>query len=59
MGIAQQVAKILEIYGKQKNFTTIVLETNDDWISAIKLYEYCRYQEFAHFDGNIHLKKMI
>ena len=59
MGIAKHIVKILEKYGKQKKFTKIVLETTDDWKSAIKLYENCGYQKFDHSDGNIHLKKLI
>jgi len=59
MGIARHIVKILEKYGKQMKFIKIVLETTDDWKSAIKLYEKCGYQKFAHFDGNIHLKKLI
>ena len=59
MGIARYVVKILENYGKQKKFTTLLVETNDDWNSAIKLYKNGGFQKFDHFDGNIHLQKMI
>ncbi len=59
MGIAGYIVKTLEKYGKQKKFISIVLETNDDWISAIKLYESCGFQKYDHFEGNIHLKKLI
>ena len=59
MGIARHIVKILENYGKHKKFVKIVLETTEDWKSAIKLYESCGYQKFDHFDGNIHLKKNL
>ena len=59
MGIAKYIVKVLENYGKQKKFATIVLETNDDWNSAIKLYKSCGFQKFDQSDGNIHMKKTI
>ena len=59
MGIAKHIVKILENYGKQQKFIKIVLETTDDWKSAIKLYKSCGFQKFDHSDGNIHLNKLI
>lgn len=51
--ITGQLIKAAPGYG----FNRIVVETNEDWFSAIRLYQNFGFQEFDRRNGEIHLFK--
>ena len=57
--IARAMVKALEAHAKNNHFREILLETTDDWDSAIQFYLSLGYQIYAHSDGNCHMKKRI
>ena len=49
-GVANRMIKELELLAKEMGYKKIVLETNNNWISAIKFYRKNGYVEY-HNDG--------
>jgi ribosomal protein S18 acetylase RimI-like enzyme len=54
-GIARRIAVELITIGRDAGFSKIVVETNDDWQAAIRLYEGCGFHPFDHRNGEIHM----
>jgi ribosomal protein S18 acetylase RimI-like enzyme len=57
--IAGAMVRALEAHAKKNNFHEILLETTDDWDSAIKFYRSLGYQIYNHADGSCHMKKRL
>jgi ribosomal protein S18 acetylase RimI-like enzyme len=54
-GIARRLVQELVSSGIKQAYTKIVVETNDDWLGAIRLYEECGFREYDHRSGEIHM----
>jgi ribosomal protein S18 acetylase RimI-like enzyme len=37
------------------DYSQVVVETNDDWDDALRLYRRCGFAEYDHSDGEIHM----
>lgn len=48
------VDRLLHAAG-QRGFRRVVVETNDDWHDAIRLYRRCGFREYDRRDGEVHL----
>ena len=57
--IAGAIVRALESHAKNNHFHEILLETTDDWNSAIQFYLSLGYQIYTRSDGNCHMKKRI
>ena len=55
MGIGRLITNCLIKAAYQFNFSQIVVETNDDWIDAIRLYKQCGFTEYDRHDGELHM----
>ncbi len=55
-GIGRLLVGELLREGREAGYTKIVLETNDDWHGAIRLYRSCGFRPYALRDGEIHLR---
>lgn len=55
MGIGRLITENLIQAAGQYRFRQIVVETNDDWHDAIRLYQSCGFAEIDHRDGEIHM----
>lgn len=55
-GIGRLLVKALLEEGRKRAYTKIVVETNEDWTSAISLYERCGFRPYDHRDGEIHMQ---
>ncbi len=53
-GIARQITHHLISRAPQQGYNQIVVETNDDWHSAIRLYQNCGFREYDRRNGEIH-----
>jgi ribosomal protein S18 acetylase RimI-like enzyme len=54
-GIGKQLVRYLTNVAKQRGYTRLVTETNDDWVDAIGLYRACGFETEGFRDGDIHL----
>ncbi len=54
-GIGRKLARELIRLGKESGFRRIVVETNDDWHDAIRLYERCGFVPYNYRNGEIHM----
>lgn len=55
-GIARKLVQELILTALSLGYTKIVVETNDDWLGAIRLYKACGFQPYDHRDGEIHME---
>ncbi len=55
MGIGRLLTKHLIKAAKRFHFSHIVVETNDDWYDAIRLYQQCGFTEYDRHDGEVHM----
>lgn len=53
-GIGQHITNHLILCAPQKGYNQIVVETNEDWFSAIRLYKNCGFKENDRRNGEIH-----
>lgn len=54
MGIGRQITQKIISAGRLQ-FTRIVVETNDNWFDAIRLYQSCGFTVYDHRDGELHM----
>ena len=57
--IAETMVRALEAHARNNHFHQILLETTDDWESAIQFYLSLGYRIYARSDGNCHMKKRL
>jgi ribosomal protein S18 acetylase RimI-like enzyme len=55
MGIGRLITKHLIQEAYRFHFSQIVVETNEDWYDAIRLYRRCGFTEYDRRDGEVHL----
>jgi GNAT superfamily N-acetyltransferase len=55
-GLARQLVQELISKAIKQGYTKIVVETNDDWMGAIHLYQVCGFQPYDHHNGEIHME---
>jgi GNAT superfamily N-acetyltransferase len=54
-GIGKRVVMYLADVARERDYTRLVTETNDDWYDAIGLYRACGFETAGFRDGDIHL----
>jgi GNAT superfamily N-acetyltransferase len=54
-GIGSLLVHALVRVGSRAGYETIVVETNDDWHVAIKLYRRCGFSPYDYFNNEIHM----
>lgn len=52
------VAHLLDV-ARERGLLRVWMETNDDWGSAIQLYEGCGFQQYAHRNGSVYLERWL
>ncbi len=55
-GIGRLLVGKLLAEGSKRGYSTIVVETNDDWHGAIRLYWTCGFKPYDQRDGEIHMR---
>lgn len=55
-GIGRLLVRELLAEGRKAGYTKIVLETNDDWHGAIRMYRSCGFRPYKLRGGEIHLR---
>jgi ribosomal protein S18 acetylase RimI-like enzyme len=55
-GIGRLLVGKLLAEGSKRGYSTIVVETNDDWHGAIRLYEKYGFKAYDQRDGEIHMR---
>jgi len=55
-GIGRLLVGELLAEGTRRGYSRIVVETNDDWYGAIRLYQGCGFQPYDRRDGEIHMQ---
>ena len=55
MGIGRLITNSLIKAAYHFHFNQIVVETNDDWYDAIRLYQQCGFIEYDRHDGEVHM----
>jgi GNAT superfamily N-acetyltransferase len=55
-GLARLLVQELISKAINQGHKKIVVETNDDWMGAIRLYQTCGFQLYDHRDGEIHME---
>ena len=58
-GIGRLLVQELIATGQRAGYTKIVVETNDDWYGAIRLYKGCGFLQYDHRDGEVHMQLQI
>jgi ribosomal protein S18 acetylase RimI-like enzyme len=54
-GIGKQLVRYLTDIARERGYTRLVTETNDDWYDAIGLYRACGFETVEYRDGDVHL----
>jgi hypothetical protein len=44
---------------RDRGFSSVVVETNDDWYGALKLYQGCGFVEYERRAGEVHMMLRI
>jgi len=55
IGIGRLITKHLVDAAHRRTYSKIVVETNDDWHDAIRLYQRCGFSEYDRCDGEVHM----
>ncbi len=55
LGIGRLITEYLINAGRQHGYTQILVETNEDWFAAIRLYKQCGFREVERRAGEIHM----
>jgi GNAT superfamily N-acetyltransferase len=55
-GIGRLLVGELLAEGRKREYSTIVVETNDDWHGAIRLYRTCGFKAYDQRGGEIHMR---
>ncbi|MCH4825230.1 GNAT family N-acetyltransferase [Planococcus halocryophilus] len=58
-GLAKRMIASLEIWAKEQGYRQLVLETNNDWYSAINFYKDRQYQRYLNDGMCSHFKKSL
>lgn len=58
-GIGYAISQHLIAEGQRRGYHTLLVETNDDWHSALGLYHRLGFVPYAHYNGEVHLKKGV
>ena len=58
-GIGRAISQHLIAEGRRRGCRTLLVETNDDWHSALQLYRSCGFVPYAHQNGEVHMKLQI
>lgn len=58
-GLGRAITLRLINEGRQRGCHAILVETNDDWHSAVRLYESCGFVPFSSQDGEIHMRLVL
>ncbi|UOQ91774.1 GNAT family N-acetyltransferase [Halobacillus shinanisalinarum] len=58
-GLGKRMLKELESFAKEMGYVGLILETNNDWISAIKLYTTNGYQIYNNDGACSHFHKTL
>ena len=58
-GLGRAISQHLITEGQRRGYHTLLVETNDDWYSALHLYQSCGFMPYDHSDGEVHMKKVI
>ena len=58
-GIGSAIVEHLLAVARERGLRRIWMETNVDWITAIRLYEACGFREYARQDGLVFLEREI
>ncbi|MBM7096741.1 GNAT family N-acetyltransferase [Bacillus sp. H-16] len=58
-GLARKMLRRLEEWGEDMGYKSFVMETNEDWTSAIALYRSCGYRVDRYEDGCVHFIKNV
>lgn len=58
-GIGQIITRHLIAEAPDKNYSQLVVETNEDWFDAVRLYLGFGFIEFDRRDGEIHMRKNL
>lgn len=56
LGIGRLITNNLITAAQSFHFSEILVETNDDWFGAIRLYQQCGFTEYDRRDGEVHMK---
>lgn len=54
-GIARALCQQLISYAQQQMLRRLIVETNDDWDNAIRLYQNLGFDEYTHQEGSVYL----
>ncbi|MCB8989469.1 MAG: GNAT family N-acetyltransferase [Ardenticatenaceae bacterium] len=58
-GLGRAITEQLIAEGQRRGYHTLLVETNDDWYSALHLYQSCGFIPYDHRDGDVHMKMVI
>ncbi|AIY05671.1 putative N-acetyltransferase [Planococcus sp. PAMC 21323] len=58
-GLAKKMMDSLETWAKRQDYRQLVLETNNDWYSAIKFYENRHYNLYLNDGSCSHFEKIL
>ncbi len=58
-GIGRAISQHLIAEGRRRGCHTLLVETNDDWHSALQLYQSCGFVPYAHQNEEVHMKLQI
>jgi ribosomal protein S18 acetylase RimI-like enzyme len=56
-GLAHRLVQELISKATELGYTKIVVETNDDWLEAIRLYQRCGFRPYSQRNGEIHMER--
>lgn len=59
MGVGRLLTEKLIEAALTFQFREIVVETNEDWYDAIRLYQRCGFTEYGRYAGEVHMKKTL
>ena len=59
LGIGRKIAEYLISIAPNYGYSQLVVETNEDWFDAIRLYQRCGFSEYDRHDGEVHLEKNL
>lgn len=55
-GIGRLITQHLIVAAQHFQLSQLVVETNDDWYEAIRLYQRCGFTEYDRHDGEVHMR---
>jgi GNAT superfamily N-acetyltransferase len=58
-GIGRSLVTHLCYLAKERGYSLVVCETNDDWEDAIALYRTCGFRDFGKWNEDIHFERPV